>query len=222
IDILYIILKKIPVIPNLEQIRFEINKLVELFRGFSKPPTKSIEGIWAEMLIIEQSKNPDYLVNAWHSSILSKFDFNDGIDKIEVKCTTKEKRIHRFSLFQLDPNYSSKLIIASIITSQTGLGLNIFNLRDRVFENLVDKNLIVKIDEMFSITLGKDIDKAIDYYFDYHSATDYLNYFDYNDIPKLNISEIPTQISNVKFDCDLTDIEPINKPLINSTLFESL
>lgn len=222
IDILYLLIKKIPAIPTLKNIREELKSLVELFRCFSKPPLKTIQGIWAEMLIIERSIDPDYLVNSWHSSILSKFDFNDGVDRIEVKSTIRDRRVHRFSISQLASSSSSNTIVASVLTSETGIGLSIFDLRERIFTALKSKDLISKIDDILSKTLGKDIEKAIDYFFDYNSAIDFIRFYNIINIPTIDSSAVPQQISSVKFDCDLTEIEPLKISDVKSKLFESL
>lgn len=221
IDIMCILLKKMPTFPSLEDIRNEFNTLVDLFRSFTKPSIKTIQGIWAELLIIEQSNNPDYLTKAWHSSVVSLFDFNDGIDKLEVKCTTNDKRIHRFSLKQLDSNKSSKLFIASVITVETGIGLNIFDLRKKILDKLVDKNLILKIDTIISKTLGIDINKAAETFFDYISAIDLIKIYDFFDVPKIEMSAVPIQITNVKFDSDLTLCKECDMKFINSILISS-
>lgn len=222
IDVIYLAIEKLSPIPSVAEINSEINQLIELFRSFSKPPIKTIQGIWAEMLVIEQAKNIDYLVQSWHATPSSIFDFNDGIDKIEVKCTSKDKRIHRFSLSQLELIPSSKLLIVSVMTQETGIGTNIFNLRDKIFVSLHDKSLIDKVDYILSKTLGKDIQKSGNYYFDYHLAIDYLQYFDAQSIPSIDNSHIPAQISGVKFDCDLTGINTVDLSTYNSQLFKSL
>lgn len=222
IDVIYLAIKKISPIPSVTEINSEINKLIELFRSFSKPPIKTIQGVWAEMLVIEQAKDIDYLVQAWHATPSSRFDFNDGIDKIEVKCTSKDKRIHRFSLSQLEVSPSSNLLIASVMTQEIGIGINIFDLRDKIFMALHDKTLIDKVDCILSKTLGRDIQKSANHYFDYHSAIDYLQYFDVKSIPSIENSIIPIQISSVKFDCDLTGINAADLSAYNSKLFDSL
>ncbi len=222
IDVIYLAIKKISSVPSVKEIQAEINHLLELFSAFSKPPIKTIQGIWAEMLVIEQAKDIDYFVRAWHAIPSSRFDFNDGIDKIEVKCTSKNKRIHRFSLSQLEVTPSSKLLIASVMTQETGMGVSLFDLRDKIFMLLHDKTLIDKVDFVLSKTLGKDIQNSGNYYFDYHSAVDYLEYFDAQFIPSIDNSYIPIQISGVKFDCDLTGIDSVDLSVYDSKLFKSL
>ena len=112
IKIVLVLLKNLSDKPLLKDLKTEIDKIINLFSKFTTPPIKTIQGLWAELLIIEQSKNPDYLITSWHNSPSDKYDFNDGGDKIEVKSTSKNRRIHTFSLEQLTPNSQSKLIIS--------------------------------------------------------------------------------------------------------------
>ena len=106
---------------------------------------KTIQGLWAEMLIIEQSKNPEYLIRSWHSSPNSKFDFNDGQNKLEIKSTSQTKRIHSFSYEQTIPNPNSKLLIASIKVIETGVGKSILDLRDNICKKVLDLDLQYKV-----------------------------------------------------------------------------
>jgi UDP-3-O-[3-hydroxymyristoyl] N-acetylglucosamine deacetylase/3-hydroxyacyl-[acyl-carrier-protein] dehydratase len=85
LKIVFVLLRNLSDKPLLKDLKIEIDKLINLFSKFTKPPLKTIQGLWAELLIIEQSKNPDYLIQSWHNSSSDKYDFNDGIDKIEVK-----------------------------------------------------------------------------------------------------------------------------------------
>ena len=115
LEVVCIVLELLPETPSHEQLKTEIQKLVELFSRFTRPPRKTIQGLWGELLIIEQAKDPEYLIQSWHVSPDNKFDFNDGQDKIEVKSVSQTRRIHNFSLEQLCPNKNSNLIIASVV-----------------------------------------------------------------------------------------------------------
>ena len=107
IDVICIVLKRIGDEPNPKLLESEIEKLVELFHCFSKPPRKTIQGLWAELFVIEKSISPEYLIQSWHTETNDIFDFNDGIDKLEVKSTSRGKRMHSFSLSPLSPNQGS-------------------------------------------------------------------------------------------------------------------
>lgn len=222
LKIVFFLVKKLMEKPRLKDLKIEIEKLINLFTKFSKPALKSIQGLWAELLIIDQSKNPDYLIQSWHNSTVDKFDFNDGNDKIEVKSTTKSRRIHNFSLLQLTPNSKSNLIISSILTIETGIGTSVFDLVKFIESKLSDQNLIYRVNEIVISTLGKDFEKAFDIYFDYKFAVDSIQHYCSNDIPSINIRNIPANIMNVRFDCDLTDVRTANNTIIKSKLHNSV
>lgn len=222
LKIVFVLVKNISEKPLLKDLKIEIEKLINLFTKFSKPALKTIQGLWAELLIIEQSKNPDYLIQSWHSSTTDKYDFNDGIDKIEVKSTVKNRRIHNFSLEQLTPNLSSKLIVASIFAIETGTGTTIFDLVESIENKIKDKNLAFRVNEIAAITLGKDFEKSFDIFFDYQFAIDTIQYYNSFDVPTINRTDIPSNITNVRFDCDLTDVKVANKTRTQSKLHNSL
>lgn len=222
LKIVFVLVNNIPEKPLLKDLKIEIEKLINLFTKFSKPPLKTIQGLWAELLIIEQSKEPDYLIQSWHNSASDKYDFNDGIDKVEVKSTAKSRRIHSFSLEQLTPNTNSKLIVTSIFSIETGTGTNIFDLIDRIEAKINDKNLSFRVNEMVGLTLGKDFEKSLDVFFDYQFAIDSIKHYNSDDIPTISDIHIPSNIMNVRFDCDLTDVKTVSKRKSKSKLHNSI
>jgi hypothetical protein len=222
LDIVYLVIMKLPQKPNLKELKVEVDKLINLFSKFSKPAIKTIQGLWAELLVIERSNNPDYLIQAWHSSATDKFDFNDGIDKIEVKSTSKNKRMHNFSIEQLNPNKNSSLIIVSVFTVETGIGQSIFGLVDSIENKIKDQKLSFRINEVIAQTLGKDFEKAFDIFYDYQLAMDSIAYYDSFNVPTINLNNIPKEVNNVRFDCDLTDLPILKKIKTKSLLHKSL
>lgn len=222
LNILYFVILKLTEITKLKELKIEVEKLVSLFNKFSKLPTKTIQGLWAELLVIEQSSNPEYLIKAWHFSSTDKFDFNDGVDKIEVKSTAKSRRIHNFSLEQLNPNKNSKLIIASVFAVETGKGKTIIDLVKLIDDKVKNKEVVFRINEVILETLGRDLEKTFENYFDYQHAVDSLAFFDSEFVPKIEVSSIRQEISNIHFDSDLSKIQELNKTSIKSLLHKSL
>jgi hypothetical protein len=224
VEIVYLIIKKISDKPLLKDLKIEMETLVNLFSKFSNPPVKTIQGLWAELLVIEQSNNPDYMIRAWHSSNSDKFDFNDGTDKLEIKSTSKSRRIHNFSIEQLNPNKNSSLIICSVFVVETGMGKNIFGLIELIEKRVKDKNLSFRINEIIAQTLGKDFEKSFEVFYDYQLAIDSIKYYYSEIVPTINSNSIPTQLTNVRFDCDLTDIVDLrtckNTSLLHCSLFK--
>lgn len=225
LEVVCIILEQLPETPSHKQLKTEIQKLIELFSRFTRPPRKTIQGLWAEMFIIEQAKYPEYLIQSWHASPEDKFDFNDGQDKIEVKSTSQIRRIHSFSLEQLNPNRNSNLLIASVFVVQTGRGKNIFDLKNSICQRVKNLQLQFRLNEILSQTLGNDFDKVFDVYFDYQQALDTLAFYDFKDIPTIQHDIIPHEISNLRFDCDLSRVATISDKDFNTTqspLFRSI
>ena len=224
-DVICIVLEQLTENPSHKQLKKEIQKLIELFSRFNCPPRKTIQGLWAELFVIEQANNSEYLIQSWHSTSEDKFDFNDGQDKIEVKSTANVSRIHRFSLEQLNPNKNSNLLIASVFIIQTGKGKNIFELIDTICKKVQNIELQFRLNEIVSQTLGNDLNSAFDTYFDYQQACDTLAFFDFKDIPAIKNDVIPYEISNVYFNCDLSNICVVEDEILKSSkslLFKSV
>lgn len=225
LEVVCIILEQLPENPTHNQLKIEIQKLIDLFSRFTRPPKKTIQGLWAEMFIIDQAKYPEYLIQSWHASPEDKFDFNDGQDKIEVKSTSQARRVHSFAFEQLNPNRNSNLLIASVFVVQTGCGKNIFDLKDSICKKVTNLQLQFRLNELLSQTLGSDFDKVFDVYFDYQQAIDTLSFFDFKDIPTINSGNIPNEVSNVRFDCDLSRVQTIKDKIFDtshSPLFRSI
>ena len=104
IEIFLMMLSKMSHQPSKQALSIEVEKTGDNLFCININPKKKIQGLWAELLVIERSRNYDVLINAWHSSASSKYDFTLGQDKIEVKSTSSEERIHKFSLDQLNPS----------------------------------------------------------------------------------------------------------------------
>ena len=204
IDVVEIVLSKLGNYPTQKQLHDEIQKLVDLFRCFNLPPQKTIQGLWAELFVISIASNPEYLLKAWHSSLNDVYDFNDGIDKIEVKSTSKSHRIH---------------------VIQSGIGKNIFDLKEDIETQICSLELRYKLNEIIFRTLGSEFEKVYDVYFDYQQAVDSYKLIPAIYIPSLNSESIPNEITNIHFDCDLSQIDvPDNIAAIypHSKLFSSL
>jgi len=224
-DVFSIILQQLESIPSERDLYREIRKVIDLFSSINKPPIKSIQGLWAELLVIEKAINPEYLINAWHISPLDKYDFNDGKDKLEVKSTTKSKRIHSFSIQQLNNNPGSDLLIASTFVIETGIGTSILNLRDNIISMTSNINVQLRINEIIYKTMGNEYEKLGDIFFDYQLASDSLSFYKVADIPRIQSNAIPFEVSNVTFDCDLTNTQNVldkDYDLQDSLLFKSL
>ncbi len=225
LDIVCVVLEKIGETPSQQVLLTEIQRLIDLFRRFSAPPMKTIQGLWAELFVIDRATDPSYLVKSWHTSGTDTFDFNDGTDKIEVKSTSKNNRIHHFSHNQLTPNKGSNVVIASIQVAQSGMGKSIHDLKDSIESKLKAPDLRFKLIDVITKTLGTDFDKSHECNFDYALACDTYKIFDIHNIPSLIGCDIPGEIDNIHYDCNLSSVKSVDVPSVaypNSELFKDL
>ncbi len=192
--------------PTQKEILKAFKNIIEIFRSLTEPPTKTIQGLWAELMLIEQSKNPETLINFWHNIPEEKFDFNADSEKIEVKSSSNLERIHIFSSEQLNPPGDSQVIIASIFTKQVSNGLSIIDLLERIHYRIGDIELKEKIFRIVSKTLGNTFEQTTKIKYDYELAINSLMFYKHQDISKIDRINIPESVSEVKYKTDLTNV----------------
>jgi hypothetical protein len=217
LDIVYLMLLNLPKKMKMKDLRIEIAKLMSLFSRLVEPPKKTVQGLWAELLVIEQASNPEYLVDSWHVNMNDRYDFNDGIDKIEVKSTLKDRRIHSFSLEQANPNSSSDLLLASVMMMESGIGKNVFDLL-MLIELKLSREKSYKLRMSIADVLGHEFEKAQEVHFDYQYAKDNLSFFERKNLPNLGLETVPSEFTNIRFDCDLTKAKAMSRKATKSRL----
>ena len=230
IEIFLMMLGKIPAIPSKRELAIEVENLISIFSALSKPPRKKVQGLWAELLVIERSLHPETLISAWHSQANAKYDFTMGRDKIEVKSTSGEERIHHFSLDQLNPSPNSRLLIASVIVRESAQGSGGMSVRDiynKICTKVSANNARLKLYSIMAECIGSDLIKIDSIFFDYVEASDTLAFFDANQVPHVEKNSIQPLVSDVSFSSNLTHLIDISNPQStfdrsNSPLFKSL
>ena len=211
--------------PTQDGVRKEISRFVELFRLATEPQTKTIQGLWAELFLIAESKEPANLIRCWHCIPEEKFDFNNGIERIEVKSSGSGLRIHTFSLDQLNSPTDTRTIIASIFVKQASTGKSISELQNEISVRLLaEVELLEKLQMQIALTLGKSINDSMRMKFDFQLAKDSLRFYRAEDIPKISFDNVPSLVTDVHFKSDITAINTITPSEIssNSGLFVSI
>jgi hypothetical protein len=224
-DVFSIILNKLKEVPSEKELNSEVRKVIELFSSMSKPALKTVQGLWAELLVIDKSINPEYLINSWHVTTTDKYDFNDGIDKIEVKSTSNTNRIHRFSLDQLNINSGADLLLISVLVVESGIGKSVLDLKQSISKKINTFESEIKLNELILRTLRSDYSHVNSIFFDYQLAFDSLLGYELNNIPKILKVTVPQGVLNVNFDVDFTNVVDVvanGTNLNNSLLFSAL
>jgi hypothetical protein len=195
--------------PTAAAVRRAISGLVELFQALSAPAKKSIQGLWAELLLIRRSTNPSAAAAAWHRMPEEHFDFVAGRQRLEVKSSSTRRREHHFSLAQLQPPGESRVVVASLFVERVGGGVSLRQLFDEIRTRLASQPaLVTQLDAMFYSTLGSSWSDAMDERFDQELADDSLRFFDAKDVPKID-GLIPPTVSEVHFRSDLSAVIPL-------------
>ncbi len=211
--------------PTQQQVIESLNKFVEVFRALTDTPTNTVQGLWAELFLIDNSANTKTFLNYWHNIPEEKFDFNSGIEKIEVKSNSNFERIHTFSSEQLNPPAGTQVLIASIFVRQNNGGRNIQQLVDSITTKVQnDIDLTDKLNNIVCKTLGNSLEQSIKIKFDFNIAKDSLLFYRHQDISKIEEIHIPNKVSEVRYKSDLTNLKPIkpNELKIGEQLYDAI
>lgn len=189
-----------------QEIRSKIIALADIFSRL-ETSVKDVIGLWGELHVIRRSRDPVKVARAWCLAKSAQFDFLGKNHVLEVKATTKARRLHRFSMEQLRPSSGLNPYICSILLAELPAGMTVGELMDEVL------GLIEVADDrrrVFHQCLkkgGKDI----------YSSTLPLSVFpDGASVAVYNATTIPVPkidgsapIYNVRFDVDLSDAQTL-------------
>lgn len=205
--------------PTPSMVQKAVYGLVDLFRALSRAPRKSVQGLWAELLVIARSANPDVVTSAWHAAPEDRYDFHAGDSRLEVKSASGRTRRHRFSLEQLQPPGGTKLLVVSVLMENSAGGVSLRELLDRVHIRLATRpDLQGRIPNVVALTLGEALPQALNTRFDLELATATLAFYASDVVPTLS-EPLPPQMSEVSFIVDLTGLIPTDPCSMVEELF---
>ena len=230
IEISLLIFEKLREVPSRRELSIQIDDLVAIFTALREKGKKTVQGLWAELFVIEKSLDPFALVNAWHNAPKAKYDFTLGYDKLEVKSTSGDDRVHHFTIDQLLQSEHSHLLIASVFVRESGAGIGglcIKDLYDRICKRVAFIDSRLKIQKVIGETIGTDYSKLDSEFFDYATACDTLAFYDAENIPHIDRDHVPASVSKVEFDCNIGGVldiksDPAAKDYSQFPLYSSL
>lgn len=205
-----ILIKSLGQTPSNKQIKYTVNKFIELFKAIKATPRNSVQGLWCELFLIEQSSFPEKMISGWHSIPEEKFDFSFGKLRLEVKSSSSNSRVHHFSSEQLNPINNTEILIVSILVDYNAGGYCINDLLIEINKKLKKyPKQKEKLHLLVYSTLGIDAVKAGQVKFDYEFAKNSLQFHQSSSIPKIETSSIPREVTNVKFASNLINSKNI-------------
>ena len=77
---------------------------------------------------------------------------------------------------------------------------------------------LLKLQEVVLTTIGAHIDEVSNYFFDYSRAVSEYKLYDYRDVPTILKKDVPSSVTKVSFQSDLTGVNSIEKETINKDI----
>lgn len=198
---------------RLNQHAFEesLDALITLFRALSRPGTRTVQGLWGELAILVWSAEPAQAVSSWHSNPQAIHDFSAGLDRFEVKTTTRGLREHTFRLEQLATQGCGQTVIASMMLEERRDGCSVPDLSELLGARLgAGSETMRRVERVIVESLGSAWKEADQVRYDLASARASLLVFPADRIPCVALP-IPPQVKEVHLLIDLssTDAVPV-------------
>ena len=220
LDVLLPIINKLEFPLNPKVLNILSEKLIQLFNNIKNPPFKSVQGLWAELFLISESKDKKEMISCWHDDKNDRYDFKSKSNFIEVKSTTSDERKHVFSLSQTKLKSNETVIIASLILEEDENGVSVEDLIIEINKKLKN-NIDLKQELIYQVrsTLGSRWNESRKVCFLKEPAKLNLKFYDLNDIPKLDHSvEKINGVSQVKFTSKLDVCKEINRNIFKKKI----
>ena len=207
-DAVETLLRSLGETPATEELRRVIAGLIELFRLSTQPSRGTVQGLWAELWLIAGARDPEVLLSAWHAEPTDMYDFNRGLERIELKSAGQRRRTHHFSHRQLAPPSGTRVAIGSIFVESSGGGPTIAALVERIRRRVDEPRLLRRLDYVVASTLGSDWRSGMEAAFDSELASESLRFFEVGAVPSIPPG-FPAAVSDIRYVSDLSEVEAL-------------
>jgi hypothetical protein len=181
-----------------------LETVAELFRGFSNRPTKTLQGLWAELFLLSRARSIEAAAHAWQITSRALVDFVDGSEAVEVKSSATDSRRHHFKLEQLIPREGERWVVASFMLREDPSGTSLQQLWKRIEARLeLNPSARMHVATQIAQALGDAWRYSESYRVDEESAALSVRFFDSRDVPRVEVGVNPA-ISDVQFVADLS------------------
>lgn len=181
----------------------EINYLVKLFSSTKKVDDKTVLGLWGELLYILSTNDRDYAVKGWHIDKHNLFDFSFSNYSVEVKTTTKNKRVHEFNNSQIKKYNRLKVTVVSIITEKASLGRSVLDLWSDITESCLSNESKSKVSRIISETVNQDINALSQIKYNYGMGESTKKEFNSENLPFIKQECIHSGVEDVRLKVNL-------------------
>lgn len=206
-----IIIRHLGDAPSRAELAAAVRRIASIFQNISRPPVRSLNGLFGELFVISRSRSPARAVAAWRNDKNSRFDFSAGDVRMDVKSCAGRVRSHTFSFDQCNPPPNTQAVVASLMVERIPGGISIEELIASIEVCISGSDdLVLKLHEIIASTLGTELTHSLRVTFDPRLSESSLQWFDLRDIPAVR-GTLPTRVSNVHFTVDLSGLTPLRK-----------
>lgn len=190
------------------QVNQAVDQLVKLFASLANPGAPPA-GLWAELLVICRSAEPQMLLRCWHTRGRQRHDFAGERQRLEVKATQTGERRHLFGLEQLTHGGEAAVAVVSLMLEETDAGTRLGELRERCLSAAAgDEELRLKVDRLCAGYLGNAWAAGLRVAFDEEAAWSERLVVDGASVPR---PVVPPAVTEVTFRSDLTGLTPLRR-----------
>ena len=198
--------------PTRVEIAAAVEKLAAILSKNRQPASRTVNGLVGELYLIRESRNPRRALSAWRIDDVDRFDFVDGKLRLEAKTAAGRVRTHMFTYEQCSPPRDTVGLVASMFIERVTHGLTM----EAIIADIVaiigdDGDLVFRLYDVVSATLGNTIGNAMSVAFDEELLRSSLQFFKLSDVPAVR-GILPAGVSNVAFRSNLEHLDPIQGP----------
>lgn len=197
----------------------EVDRWSRLFWRLTQPATVAMVGLAGELLCIAEAGDVQQWVQAWHSRPEDRLDFSflPGLATVEVKATTRDRRLHEVSLAQVDGANLDARFFASLRVVEGGHSIG--DLIREIGDQLSDDHARMVLWNVLTLTCGSSLESALSFRFDYEVARASIRYYRASDIPRPTVeTPLPNGVGNVRFSSDFELVDAVPFEIMNATI----
>lgn len=195
--------KKITVPQEERELLDLINSIETYFKITPDRDTHNLQvGVYGELLFIDNMYSHGYeaILEKYHKNFYSKHDVEiDDKNRIEIKTTESNKRIHRFRHDQIHRD-DINVTVASYILEESQEGQSLFDMFQNIIELYVDMpDSVIELRKLMKRCGVSEDDPGIS--ISLEKARNDEKLFDAKNLPQL-VENIPGGVSGIEYDVD--------------------
>lgn len=174
---------------------------------------QTLKSLWAELLLIDTARHPEYLIQCWHAADGHRF-FSDARCRILTRALDGNRRICRFSENELRPEDRRRTLIASTFVIPSNTGKTVYDLRDSILSKVVNSRAVADLNAAFSDSIRGNEHAATSFRADSLLARELLQFHDISAIPDIPTPDEVTGLLTL----DITALDPIDKDSYDTSI----